>query len=177
MRRCRRMPAATSTNADRADTLFRPRPVIDASFAPMATCLVLPSRRTGSADERSRFGAPSPPAVAVPASYGAVTQLGRIPEGARVLNLLANFQLVELALKVYLGHCYEIVRKRVEGIIPFNLDFKSIWRHALKRLIELFVECNSNRALQRESGMNWLIDRYWGRLAFQREMPIRWVSI
>jgi hypothetical protein len=69
---------------------------------------------------------------------------------ARVLNLLANFQLVEFALKVYLGYCYEIVRKRVEGVIPFHRDFKSIEKHALKRLIELFVECNSNRALQRD---------------------------
>lgn len=68
-------------------------------------------------------------------------------EESRAFNLLASFQLVELSLKIYISLAYEVIRRRVDGLLPFNHDEKSLEKASLERLLGMLKVINNNQAL------------------------------
>ncbi|SEI67823.1 hypothetical protein [Frateuria terrea] len=70
-------------------------------------------------------------------------------EESRAFNLLAHFQLVELSLKVYIGTAHRLIAARVDGLMPYNFDERSLERAPLERLLSMFKVVNSNGPLQK----------------------------
>ena len=67
----------------------------------------------------------------------------------RAFRLLGQFQVLEHSLKIYLHFCFEIVRIKLGGCIPFNHSFEQIENFPLERLNTLFSRYNENRDLHR----------------------------
>lgn len=63
------------------------------------------------------------------------------------MRLLGSFQLLELALKVYVGLSYKIIKTRVEGVIHFDYAENDLDDLPLGRLLNLFRKLNSNAEL------------------------------
>ena len=66
----------------------------------------------------------------------------------RLLKLLGQFQLLEFSLKLYIYFSHEIIRERVDGLIPFNYTFEQIDTHPLEKLLANFKRLSDNSALQ-----------------------------
>src|SRR3546814_18692504 len=58
-----------------------------------------------------------------------------VNQEARAFNLLASFQLVELALKIYISIAYDVIRLRVHGLVPFKPDETALEKASLERLL------------------------------------------
>ena len=65
---------------------------------------------------------------------------------------MGQFQILEHSLKIYLHFCFEIVRMKLAGAIPFNHNFEQIENFPLERLNTLFSRYNNNQALQKRIG-------------------------
>ncbi len=63
------------------------------------------------------------------------------------LRVLGEFQLLEFALKVYIGLSYKAIKLRVENIVHFDYTENDLDDLPLGRLISLFKKLNSNTAL------------------------------
>jgi hypothetical protein len=66
---------------------------------------------------------------------------------ATTLRILGNFQLLEFALKAYIGRCYKIIHSRVGGTILFDYSEKDVEDQPLGRLLGLFAKLNTNTEL------------------------------
>src|SRR3546814_8377095 len=73
-----------------------------------------------------------------------------VNQEARAFNLLASFQLVELALKIYISIAYDVIRLRVHGLVPFKPDEKALEKASLERLLGTMKMINGNHALQKQ---------------------------
>ena len=71
---------------------------------------------------------------------------------ATTLRILSKFQLLEFALKTYIGFSYELIHKRLDGVIHFGHSIQDVENHSLGRLLGLFRKLNSNTDLQNELG-------------------------
>ena len=67
-----------------------------------------------------------------------------------LVECLGHFQLLESCLKDYLSICHLTIKKRLDGIIPYNFDEKHHEQQSLERLCESFKKYNDNRALHAE---------------------------
>jgi hypothetical protein len=70
----------------------------------------------------------------------------------RAFRLLGQFQVLEHSLKIYLHFCFEIVRIKLAGAIPFNHYFEQVENFPLERLSTLFSRYNNNQTLQKRIG-------------------------
>ncbi|MDF0377016.1 hypothetical protein GOC95_02210 [Methylophilus sp. YYY-1] len=67
----------------------------------------------------------------------------------RVLRILANFQLLELALKIYIGKSYEFINYLVEGRVHYDFSITDVENYPLERLLSVFGKLNGNQELQK----------------------------
>ena len=86
-----------------------------------------------------------------------VGQSFAVNEEARAFNLLASFQLLELALKIYIRLAYDLIRLRVAGFLHFEHDEKAIEKASLERLLAMFKVVNGNGGLK--NGLSSLVDK------------------
>lgn len=66
---------------------------------------------------------------------------------ATTLRILANFQLLELALKIYVGRTYELIRARVGNRVHFDYSISDVENFPLERLLSVFGKLNGNAGL------------------------------
>jgi hypothetical protein len=66
---------------------------------------------------------------------------------AITLRILGSFQLLEFALKKYIGNAYSIISTRVEGTLHFSYSSKDVESFPLERLINTFSKMNANKEL------------------------------
>jgi hypothetical protein len=66
-----------------------------------------------------------------------------------VLRVLAKFQLLEFALKGYIGRAYGIIAQSVNGKVHFDYSEKDVESFALEKLLNTFQKLNANRELIR----------------------------
>jgi hypothetical protein len=66
---------------------------------------------------------------------------------ATTLRILGSFQLLEFALKAYIGRCYKIIHTRVGETFPFDYSAKDVEDQPLGRLLSLFSKLNANSDL------------------------------
>src|SRR3546814_4261030 len=74
-----------------------------------------------------------------------------VNQEARAFNLLASFQLVELALKIYISIAYDVIRLRVHGLVPFKPDEKALEKASLERLLRSEEHTSELQSLMRIS--------------------------
>ena len=67
----------------------------------------------------------------------------------RVTSILANFQLLELALKIYIGKSYDLIAYLVEDRIHFDFSISDVENYPLERLLNLFGKMNRNEELKK----------------------------
>lgn len=67
----------------------------------------------------------------------------------RVTAILANFQLLELVLKIYIGKSYELIAYLVEDRIHFDFSISDVENYPLERLLNLFGKMNRNEELKK----------------------------
>lgn len=63
------------------------------------------------------------------------------------MRLLGSFQLLEFALKLYVGLSYKVIKARVEGFVQFDYTENDLDDLPLGRLLNLFKKLNSNAEL------------------------------
>jgi hypothetical protein len=63
------------------------------------------------------------------------------------LRVLGEFQLLEFALKIYIGLSYKAIKLRVENIVHFDYTENDLNDLPLGRLLSLFKKLNPNTAL------------------------------
>lgn len=63
------------------------------------------------------------------------------------MRLLGSFQLLEFALKIYVGLSYKIIQTRVKGLVHFDYTEDDLDDLPLGRLLNLFKKLNSNAEL------------------------------
>lgn len=63
------------------------------------------------------------------------------------MSLLGRFQLLEFALKIYIGLSYKLIKIRVEGIVHFGYSENDLDDLPLGRLLQNFKKLNSNTEL------------------------------
>ena len=66
---------------------------------------------------------------------------------AATLHVLAQFQLLEQALKMYVSSAYELIGTRVKGLVPFHYSGNDVEAFPLERLIGTFAKVNANHTL------------------------------
>ncbi len=64
-------------------------------------------------------------------------------------DVISGFQALELALKLYLGCAYSIIRQKVAGSLPFKHKYEDIQNFPLERLLHLFQKFNDHAELQK----------------------------
>lgn len=67
----------------------------------------------------------------------------------RVTGILANFQLLELALKIYIGKSYEFIQYLVEDRVHFDFSISDVENYPLERLLNVFGKLNGNEELKK----------------------------
>lgn len=67
---------------------------------------------------------------------------------SRSIDLLAQIQLIELSLKIYLAAAYGVTRQALNGSLPFKYGYKDIENWPLERLLAAFSKLNDDSALQ-----------------------------
>jgi len=67
----------------------------------------------------------------------------------RVTAILASFQLLELALKIYIGRSYGLIAHLVEDRVHFDFSISDIENYPLERLLTLFGKLNRNEELKK----------------------------
>ncbi|NII10147.1 hypothetical protein [Oleiagrimonas sp. C23AA] len=63
------------------------------------------------------------------------------------LRILGKFQLLEFALKHYIGFAYDLIRKNVNGAIHFGYSIDDVDNYPLERLLNIFSKLNNNSDL------------------------------
>ena len=63
------------------------------------------------------------------------------------MRLLGSFQLLEFALKIYIGLSYKVIQTRVENLVHFDNTEDDLNDLPLGRLLSLFKKLNSTSAL------------------------------
>lgn len=58
-----------------------------------------------------------------------------------------RFQALEEALKIYLTTAFELIRKELDGTVPFHFISKDIQKEALGSLVRLFAKYSSKAKL------------------------------
>lgn len=66
---------------------------------------------------------------------------------ATIMRILGNFQLLEFALKVYIGKTYLLIKNCVGDKVHFGYTAKDVESFALERLLNVFSKLNSNNEL------------------------------
>lgn len=64
------------------------------------------------------------------------------------LRILGQFQLMEFALKHYIGFSYQLIHKQLDGVAPFDYTIKDVENHPLEKLLAIFAKLNDNTELQ-----------------------------
>ena len=67
----------------------------------------------------------------------------------RTVGLLTNFQLLELALKLYIGTSYDYIHMLVEDHIHFDFSITDVENYPLERLLNVFGKLNGNEELKK----------------------------
>lgn len=67
---------------------------------------------------------------------------------ATTLRILANFQLLEFALKAYIGRAYATIKVSVGDKVPFGYGKADVESFPLERLLNVFSKLNADTALQ-----------------------------
>lgn len=67
----------------------------------------------------------------------------------RTVGLLTNFQLLELALKIYIGTSYDYIHALVEDRIHFGFSVEDVESYPLERLLNVFGKLNGNEGLKK----------------------------
>ena len=67
----------------------------------------------------------------------------------RVVGILTSFQLLELALKIYIGKSYDLIDHLVKDKVHFDFSIKDIESYPLERLLNLFGKLNGNEKLKK----------------------------
>lgn len=62
---------------------------------------------------------------------------------------MANFQLFELALKIYIGKSYNFIHHLVEDRVHFDFSISDVENYPLERLINVFGKLNGNEELKK----------------------------
>ena len=65
----------------------------------------------------------------------------------RTIGILTNFQLLELALKLYIGKSYDFIHAMVESKIHFDFSIEDVENFPLERLLNIFGKLNNNQEL------------------------------
>lgn len=66
---------------------------------------------------------------------------------AITLHILGSFQLLEFALKAYIGRAYSVIKKSVGETVHFGYSAKDIEEFPLERLLNAFSKLNTNKEL------------------------------
>ncbi len=66
---------------------------------------------------------------------------------AAILRILGSFQLLEFALKAYIGGAYSVIKKSVVQKIDFDYSIKDVEEFPLERLLNIFSKLNANKEL------------------------------
>ena len=64
-----------------------------------------------------------------------------------VQNALFAFQMIEEALKIYIGVSYEIIKRSAPSPVAFNFDASAINNAPLGKLIKMFSRVSANNKL------------------------------
>ena len=67
----------------------------------------------------------------------------------RAVGLLTNFQLLELALKLYIGTSYDYICALVGERIHFDFSIEDVENYPLERLLNVFGKLNGNKKLKK----------------------------
>lgn len=67
----------------------------------------------------------------------------------RAIGLLSNFQLLELALKIYIGKSYEYINFLLGDRIHFDYSISDVESYPLERLLNVFGKLNGNDELKK----------------------------
>lgn len=65
----------------------------------------------------------------------------------KTLRILGRFQLLEFALKAYIGRAYSVIKKSVGERVYFNYSAKDVEEFPLERLLNVFSKLNGNEGL------------------------------
>lgn len=71
----------------------------------------------------------------------------RVAYKAATLRMLGSFQLLEFALKAYIGRAYSVIRSSVNEKVHFGYSAKDVEAFPLERLLNVFGKLNSNADL------------------------------
>ena len=66
---------------------------------------------------------------------------------ATTLRILVNFQLLEFALKIYIGRTYELIQACVGSRVYFDYSISDVENFPLERLLSVFRKLNGNAEL------------------------------
>jgi len=67
--------------------------------------------------------------------------------GVMTLRILGSFQLLEFALKAYIGRAYSVIKNSVEEKVHFGYSTKDVEELPLERLLNVFSKLNANKKL------------------------------
>lgn len=67
----------------------------------------------------------------------------------RTVGLLTSFQLLELALKLYIGTSYDYIHALVQDRIHFDFSVEDVESFPLERLLNVFGKLNGNEELKK----------------------------
>ena len=65
------------------------------------------------------------------------------------IRILANFQLLEFLLKLYIGKSYDMIHTCVGERVYFDFSISDVENYPLERLLNVFGKLNSNKDLQK----------------------------
>ena len=84
---------------------------------------------------------------------------------AITLRILGSFQLLEFALKAYIGRAYSVIKKSVGERVHFGYSAKDVEEFPLERLLNVFSKLNTNKELENYITRSTLT-QCWGRSGF-----------
>jgi len=67
-----------------------------------------------------------------------------------VLRMLGKFQLLEFALKQYIGLAYKMIQELADDKVPFHFSEKDVENYPLERLANIFAKLNDNSDLSKK---------------------------
>lgn len=71
----------------------------------------------------------------------------RSPYKQTVLRILGSFQLLEFALKAYIGRAYRVIAQSVHRKVSFDYSQNDVESFPLERLVNTFAKLNDNKDL------------------------------
>jgi hypothetical protein len=66
------------------------------------------------------------------------------------LRILSSFQLLELALKIYIGKAYDLIKFSLNDRMYFDYSVQDVESYPLERLLNVFSKLNSNTDLHKK---------------------------